>query len=172
MGKFKKISKYKPKNLKESIILFFSLILPQSIGILGAVSTQTGNSIWYNELAKPFFNPPSWIFGPVWTILYLIIGIIFYLIYKESKISKKEKRILIKLFIFQMILNGIWTPIFFGFENLFAALFVIISLDVTLIYMFLRFRKLKFYFLSYLWILYILWVSFASILNLSILLLN
>jgi tryptophan-rich sensory protein len=164
--------KYKPESLKDYIILIFSLIIPQSIGILGALTTQTGLSSWYNELTKPFFNPPSWLFGPVWTILYLCIGLVFYLIYKNKNISSDKKKILITLFIFQMILNGIWTPIFFGMQNLFLAMIIIILLDIILLTLLYKFKRYNLKIMFALWVPYVIWVLFASLLNISLWILN
>jgi tryptophan-rich sensory protein len=78
-----RIKNYKPTKSLDYIVLIISLLIPQAIGLLGALSTLTGLSTWYQELSKPFFNPPSWIFGPVWSILYIFIGLVFYFIYKE-----------------------------------------------------------------------------------------
>jgi benzodiazapine receptor len=163
-----RIKNYKPMKSLDYIVLTISLITPQAVGLLGALSTLTGLSTWYQELSKPFFNPPSWIFGPVWSILYIFIGLVFYFIYKEISISKTEKKLLISLFIIQLVLNGIWTPIFFGAQNLFLAMIVIVSMDIFLITMLVYFKKLKLNLITTLWIPYVLWVLFATLLNITL----
>lgn len=150
-------------------VLLILILLIESIGILGGLFFSTDSS-WYANLNKPEFNPPSWVFGPVWTMLYLLIALsVFYVIYSEIEASKK--RLIYFLFVLQLFLNGIWTPIFFGLKNIFLALMVIILLFITIMYLqflFFRYRKISFY----LFLPYLLWVLFAMILNFSILYLN
>ena len=163
--------KYSPNSFKDYIVLISSIVICNLTGVVGALTTQTGLSIWYTELAKPFFNPPNWIFGPVWTILYILIGVSIYLVYKNHKIKNKIKNRIYVLFLIQLILNGIWTPVFFGMQEILLGFIIILLLDIFLFiiaYFYHKYNRISFY----LWIPYILWVSFAMILNLSIYILN
>lgn len=147
--------------------LIFSLIITQLAGIIGSLFTSIGN--WYDNLIKPSFNPPNWVFGPVWTLLYLLMGISLYLIL-ASKTSKNRKMGLY-LFFTQLILNSLWSILFFGLKNpLFSFIELIIlwfAILFTIIYFYKVNKKA-----SYLLIPYLLWVTFAAILNLSIVILN
>jgi len=150
-------------NLKKLII---SIFLPFIISGIGSIFTSNSISIWYAELIKPSFNPPNWIFGPVWTILYLMIGISFYLIW-----IKKFDKITYIIYGIQLLLNGLWTIIFFGFKSPFYALIEIILLWISILLTIIYFYKIN-KISAYLLIPYILWVSFASILNFSLFILN
>jgi len=150
-------------NLKKLII---SILLPFIISGIGSIFTSNSISTWYAELIKPSFNPPSWIFGPVWTILYLIIGISFYLIW-----IKKFDKITYIIYGIQLLLNGLWTIIFFGFKSPFYALIEIILLWISILLTIIYFYKIN-KISAYLLIPYILWVTFATILNFSLFILN
>jgi len=130
------------------------------------IFTVTGPGSWYANLIKPSFNPPGWLFGPVWTLLYIMMGIAFYLVLK-----KKNNRTAIALFIAQLILNTLWTIIFFGMRNPLFAFIEIILLWITILFTIREFYD-KSKTAAYLMVPYILWVSFASILTLTIHLLN
>lgn len=150
--------------------LVISVIGCELVGILGSVFTVSSISTWYITLNKPPFAPPSWIFGPVWTILYFMMGVSFYLIWKRDW-KKKKIRSAGNYFLVQLGLNFIWSPIFFGLKSPLLALLVILTLW-ALIVMTIR----KFYSVStwaaYLLIPYLLWVGFASLLNAAIFVLN
>lgn len=150
--------------------------LVSSIGIcflaaaIGAAYTTGAINTWYITLNKPFFNPPNWIFGPVWTLLYLMMGISLY-IFWNTKTNAKEKRLGLSLFFVQLALNVLWSILFFGLKSPIAALIGIIFLWLAIyltIKKFLRASKLA----GWLLVPYLAWVSFATILNLSIALLN
>lgn len=155
------------KNLPKLIV---SVVGCELVGILGSVFTVSSISTWYSTLNKPFFAPPNLIFGPVWTTLYLLMGIAFYLIWKQGW-KKKKVRTAANYFLAQLGLNFIWSPIFFGLQSLLLGFIVIVAMW-TVIVMTMK----KFYLLSrlafYLLVPYLLWVSFATVLNASILLLN
>lgn len=144
--------------------LIFSIILAQSAGAIGTVFTISSIPTWYALLNKPSFSPPNWLFGPVWTILYTLIGISLYLIWTSKKGS-------VKLFLFHLFLNTIWSPIFFGVKNLGLAFVVIILMDITLIKIIKNFYKVNKR-AAYLLVPYLLWISFASLLNFSLWQLN
>jgi tryptophan-rich sensory protein len=164
-------SECKPQNSKESFLLFLSLVISQLAGLIWTPIIAGGSSTWFQQLSAPFFNPPSWVFGPVWTLLYVLIGLTLYLVYKSKDIKKNEKHFFYGLFIFQLILNSLWTPLFFSLHAIGLALIEILFLlsMITFILFFLK-KKLKLAF--YLWLPYVLWVAFASILNFSFFILN
>lgn len=143
--------------------LIFSIGICLGVGFLGSFFTVDSIPIWYATLNKPFFSPPNWIFAPVWTILYLLIGVSLYLVW--------EKRTVPQVFLVQLILNGIWSIIFFGMKNPTLALIDIIALWVAITLTIKAFSKIN-KLAGKLLYPYLVWVSFATILNLSIVLLN
>ena len=148
--------------------LILSIALAQSAGAIGSLFTFSAIPTWYAFLNKPSFSPPNWLFGPVWTILYTMIGISFYLIWVNYK---KKDSWAIKFFIFHLVLNSLWSIIFFGAKNLGLAFAEIIIMWSTIVYMIKNFYKINKW-SSYLLIPYLLWVSFASILNFAVWRLN
>jgi len=125
---------------------------------------------WYLTLNKPIFTPPSWLFAPVWSVLYILIAVSFFLVWKKG-FKKKHVKNALKLFVIQFILNLSWSPIFFGLKNISLALIVIIIMWVYILKTILAFGKVT-KTASYLLYPYIVWVSFAAVLNFSIWLLN
>lgn len=144
------------------IKLIVSLFLPLSVGIVSGMFTSQAVPTWYATLNRPLFNPPNWVFGPVWTSLYILLGISFFLIWKEK--ASKERNLAIKVFSIQMLLNFAWSFIFFYFNLIGVALIEIILLWISIALMIYLFNKIK-PFAAYLNIPYLLWVSFAAILN-------
>ncbi|MCX6735199.1 MAG: tryptophan-rich sensory protein [Candidatus Peregrinibacteria bacterium] len=142
----------------------------EAAGMVGTFFTIAAISTWYVTLTKPALNPPNWIFGPVWTTLYALMGIAAFLIWKKG-IEKKEVKSALGIFGLQLILNMIWTPIFFGLKNTGAAYAIIVAMWFAIICTMIKFYKIN-RTATYLLIPYILWVSFAAYLNLSIWLLN
>lgn len=155
------------KNLPKLVV---SVIGCELVGFLGTPFTISAIPTWYAILNKPFFAPPNWIFGPVWTLLYFLMGIAFYLIWKQGWQKKKVKAAGL-FFLAQLGLNFIWSPIFFGLRSPLLGLIVIVAMW-ALIVMTMK----KFYPLSrlafYLLVPYLLWVSFATLLNAAIVVLN
>jgi len=149
--------------------LFVALILPLSIGAFAGMFTSEAIPGWYATLNRPSFNPPNWLFGPVWTTLYLLMGISLYLIWKEKK--SKERNFAMLIFLIQLALNFAWSYIFFYFNKIGFAFAEIILLWLSIVLMIIRFYKIK-PITAYINIPYLLWVSFASMLNLSYYLLN
>ena len=96
--------------------LIISLALPQLAGLVGSFFTAPVISTWYAELQKPSFSPPNWIFGPVWFLLYILIGISIYLIWQKSAENKKTGAAM-RLFWIHLFFNAIWSIIFFGLQN-------------------------------------------------------
>ena len=149
--------------------LIVSLVLPQLAGIIGSLFTVKSIPNWYAALSKPSFNPPNWIFGPVWITLYLIMGISFYLLW--IKTDTPNFGFLFSLFILQLILNALWSIIFFGLKSPGYALFEIAFLWISIILCIVYFYPVS-KIASLLLVPYVLWVSFASVLNYYIFKLN
>ncbi len=146
-----------------------SIVICQLAGIIGAFFTTPSISGWYADLNKPFFNPPSWLFGPVWTLLYLLMGISLYLVWSQK--NQAGKKLALTFFAIQLGLNSFWSIIFFGLH-----LPLVAFLEILVLLFFIVLTIIKFFPISkisaYLLIPYLLWVSFASILNLYIAKLN
>lgn len=147
--------------------LFTSIVLCLGVGGLGSVFTAPAIAAWYSTLNKPVFSPPNFIFAPVWTTLYILMGISLYLLWT----SKKNKNAAIKLFLIQLGLNFLWSLIFFGMHSPQLAFVEIISLWIA-IFLTIRISAPISKNAAYLLYPYFLWVSFATLLNLSIALLN
>ena len=150
--------------------LLISLALPQLAGFLGSLFTTQAIPNWYATLERPSFNPPNWIFGPVWISLYFLMGISVYLVWQQIETNKKAQQAF-WLFWIHLFFNAIWSIIFFGFQSpglAFIDLVFLWFLIVILLIKFLKINKLA----GYLLIPYLLWVSFAGVLNFSIFWLN
>ena len=157
------------KSLNPNIKLFLSLAITLLVGFGAGFATSSSIGTWYAGLNKPFFNPPNWLFAPVWTILYILMGISFYFVWKQPESSNRN--IALFVFIVQLALNGIWSIIFFNMHKIGLALVDIIVLWLMILitmYFFSRHSKVA------VWLLcpYFFWVSFASVLNGSIYILN
>jgi len=146
-----------------------SIILPLSLGAIAGMFTSQSVPEWYATLNRPSFNPPNWIFGPVWTTLYILMGISFFLIWKQEASKDRNRAILI--FLLQLLLNFAWSFIFFYFNMIGLALVEIILLWISIVMMLIVFYKIK-PTASYINILYLLWVTFATVLNASYYFLN
>jgi benzodiazapine receptor len=139
-------------------------------GFIGSIFTSASIPTWYTALAKPSFNPPNWLFAPVWTILFILMGISAYLVWRVG-LSQPNVRIALIIFIMQLILNAFWSVAFFGLRSPITGLIVIIILWIAILLTILSFTKVSIA-AGILLIPYILWVSFASILNATIYVLN
>jgi len=159
------------KNLDKMSILKLSgsLLLCLSAGIIGKFAVSPDSLIWYEYIFKPEFTPPSWIFMPVWIILYLLMGISLFLVLKTENSTRKTHALII--FGVQLFLNALWAPVFFGLRSIIGGFFVIFLLWLSIFFTFYKFYKLS-PMASYLLIPYLLWVSYAVGLNLSIWILN
>lgn len=148
----------------------FFILITQTAGFIGAVATTPAIQSWYVYLNKPFFTPPNWLFAPVWTLLYLLIGVSAYLIYQKG-FKKKEIKDALYLFAIQLTLNTLWSYIFFGYKLLFAAYIEIIILWIFIFLTIKAFWKID-ELAGKLMIPYIVWVTYASFLNLALVLMN
>ncbi len=155
--------------MKKTIKLVISIIIPLAVGSLGSFFTSKSVDTWYLTLNKPSFNPPDWLFGPVWTTLFILIGFSFYLVWKNN--FGKNKNIAISVYSLQLFLNLFWSFFFFVLKSPFLALIEIVILWFAIlanIIIFYRISKPA----AFLLLPYFLWVSFAAILNYSIFILN
>jgi tryptophan-rich sensory protein len=147
--------------------LIASILICQIAGVIGSVFTTLSITTWYADLQKPGFSPPNWVFGPVWITLYTLMGISLYLVWNK----KKNIKIPLTLFFIQLILNSIWSIIFFGLQNPFYALIEIIILWIMILLTIISFYKVSKK-AGLLLLPYIIWVSVATILNYYIWILN
>lgn len=150
--------------------LIISLLITLAIGIVASLFTTPQIPGWYATLQKPAFNPPNWLFAPVWTALYITIAIAAYLVWKRRNNSWKYSMAK-AVYFWQLLLNFLWSIIFFGQHQIFIALLIIILLWLSIIANMLVFKHFN---TMACWLLfpYLLWVSFATLLNLSIYMLN
>jgi tryptophan-rich sensory protein len=148
--------------MNKTLKLILCLAIPLAIGSISGIATAAGIKSWYLTLNKPFFNPPNYLFGPVWTLLYLLMGISIYLILQTPKTDMRKKAIII--FCVQLGLNFLWSFLFFKFQLVGIAFIEILLIWASILTMILTFYKLN-KTAALLQIPYLLWVSFASILN-------
>jgi benzodiazapine receptor len=156
--------------MKDFPKLIISVVGCELVGFSGTPFTISAIPTWYSALNKPFFAPPNWIFGPVWTLLYFLMGIAFYLIWKQGWQKRKVKTAGM-FFLAQIGLNFIWTPIFFGLRAPLLGLIIITALWLLIVMTMQQFFPLS-KVACYLLIPYLLWVSFATLLNAAIVVLN
>lgn len=142
-----------------------------AIGYFSGMFTREGITTWYPTLVKPAFNPPNWIFAPVWRFLYLLMGISAGLIWHEAESNKIEGKKALQLFAIQLSLNFLWSILFFYLKNPFLALIEILLMWLMIYETFLKFFKLN-TIAGKLLLPYLFWVSFATVLNASIWWLN
>lgn len=155
---------------RKTFYAFIALVTVLMAGAIGNLATIPSIPVWYAELAKPPFNPPNWIFGPVWTVLYLMMAIAFWRILICDPAEPRRTRA-ITLFVAQMALNAGWSVAFFGMHNPALALGVIVILEtliVLTINVFVKIDRLA----GIVLIPYALWVAFATVLNIAIVRLN
>jgi tryptophan-rich sensory protein len=173
--------------------LLTSIIICELAGGIGSVFTTPEIGAWYESLNKPFFNPPNWIFGPVWASLFILMGVSLYLVWikkwePKNKIGPEKSKMwnplskkffsgswrqanIILIFATQLILNVLWSVIFFGAHSPSAAFFEILMLWFAIVFTIVNFYRVS-KTAGYLLIPYIIWVSFAAILNFVIFLIN
>lgn len=152
--------------MKNWIKLVIALALPQVAAFSGVLFTNTGEGSWYRQIEKPSWNPPSWVFGPVWTLLYILMGIALYLVWKKEA-APSVKKPAMTLWGVQLVLNFFWTLIFFGAHQpgwAFAEIVVLWVAILLTIFAFARISKLA----AWLLVPYIAWVSFAAMLTYAI----
>lgn len=149
--------------------LVASVILCQIAGFLGSIFTTPAITTWYKTLNKPFFTPPNWIFSPVWIILFIIMGISLFFVWRKA--DHPKFKIAFIFFFVQLILNVLWSIFFFGLRSPFLGLADIVALWIAILLTIQYSIKIS-KFAGVLLIPYLLWVSFASLLNFFLWILN
>ncbi len=149
--------------------LFASIIITLSAGFLGSFFTGPAVKTWYLLINRPSWNPPAWLFAPVWTTLFILMGVSLYLVWSQKMNAKI--RLALNIFTVQLILNIFWSVIFFGMGNFWLAFAEIVVLWIFILLTIIYFRRIN-KTAGWLLVPYILWVSFASFLNFTIASLN
>lgn len=151
------------------IYAIISVLIAQTAGVIGSIFTVSNVGEWYTTLVTPSFNPPAWVFGPVWTMLYTLMGIAAYLVWR--KIDAPGAKPALTLYGVQLALNALWSILFFGLHSPGGALAEIVLLWFAIIATMVAFARVS---RLAAWLLapYILWVSFAAYLNYAIWMLN
>lgn len=142
-----------------------------AIGYLSGTVTQESIMTWYPSLIKPSFNPPNWIFGPVWSMLYIMMGVAAGLVWDRMEYEKETVKNALIIFAIQLTLNALWSYLFFGLRNPMVAGIEIILLWLMIFETYTQFVKIN-KIAGYLLLPYLAWVSFATVLNGSIWWLN
>lgn len=156
--------------MKKALRLIIAIVICELAGVVGSLFTMPSIPGWYAGLSKPSFNPPNWIFGPVWTTLYALMGIAAWLVYERGREGADVRRAR-GVFIAQLIVNVLWSIMFFGAHHILGAFVLIVALWILIaatIQLFWKITKAG----AALLVPYILWVSFAAVLNASLYALN
>jgi tryptophan-rich sensory protein len=156
--------------MKDIIKLLISIIICEAAGIIGSLFTTPNIPTWYATFKKPGFAPPNWLFAPVWTILFLLMGIALYLVWRQGWNNPPVKSAMI-IFIVQLVVNILWSAVFFGLKSPLAGFFVIVALWFLIILTIILFTNVS-KVAGILLVPYLLWVSFASVLNFMLYKLN
>jgi tryptophan-rich sensory protein len=150
-------------------VLAFWLAVVLAVGLIGSWVTLPKIPVWYEALAKPGFTPPNWLFGPVWTLLYVLMA--FAVWRAGSRGHAAARHFAIALFVVQLALNAIWSPVFFGLEAPLTALFVIVTLDIFVAATLIAFWRLDRP-AGIMLVPYLAWVCYATALNAAIATMN
>lgn len=161
---------WQSQRARDNIKLVVSIIACQLAGLIGSVFTTPAIPTWYAALQKPAFTPPNWLFAPAWITLYLLMAIAAFLIWRKG-LNQREVKLALLIFAIQLILNALWSVAFFGLRSPLAGVIVIALLWVAILFTILRFFRLSVA-AGALLLPYILWVSFAAVLNIAIWQLN
>jgi benzodiazapine receptor len=150
--------------------LLVSLSACQLAGFLGSIFTRSAIPSWYAQLQKPSFAPPNWLFAPMWISLYLLMAVAAYLVWQKG-LGSSGVRAALGVFLVQLLLNALWSPVFFGLRSPLAGAAIIVVLWLAILATIIAFAKIS---PPAAWLLvpYILWVSLATALNISIYFLN
>lgn len=159
----------RPSCLHSTLVLLAMVCL--SVGLGAGVGLLFGPDAGYMALQKPTWSPPGWLFGPVWTVLYALIGASAWLVWRERRVSSVEWRLAWTAFGLQAVLNLAWTPLFVGLHSPALAMLDISMLWLALLWTTVAFGRIR-PLAGYLLVPYVLWVSFALVLNGTIWLLN
>ena len=154
---------------KKILTLFASIIIAQLAGAVGSIFTAPSIQSWYVFLEKPFFAPPNWLFAPAWITLYALMGIASFLVWQKRR--KVEVKSALYFYFAQLLLNASWSVAFFGLQNPSLGFLVIIALWLLILVTMVKFWRIE-RIAGLLFIPYILWVTFATMLNFAIWQLN
>jgi len=157
--------------MNKTVKIAIALIVCLVVGYSASIVTRPSVESWYPTLTKPIFNPPNWIFMPMWTFLYIIMAVAAGLVWDKIKEQNEEVKKALAFFLIQLTLNAIWSYLFFGLKNPMLALIEIALLWLMIYETYLKFIKIN-KTAGYLLIPYLAWVAFAAILNASIWWLN
>lgn len=156
--------------LRRYSTITIAILICLSVGFLSSIVVADSVSTWYTTIDKPSFNPPDSVFGPVWTLLYILMGISVGIVWNRGFYHIWVKTALYH-FLFQLLLNALWSIVFFGLHSIFTALLIVTALFILLLFTYKWFKVVD-KIAAYLLIPYILWVGFAIVLNFSIWQLN
>jgi translocator protein len=155
-------------NKKKLSLLLTSLLIPQAVGILAGLATSSSVRTWYVQLTKPSFNPPAWLFMPAWTLLYFLMGLALYLVWTSQNENKKQA---LHIFAIQLAFNFLWSFLFF-----FLRLPLFAFIELVILWLLIWLNIFKFYCIKtdagLLLIPYLLWTTFAGVLNFALWWLN
>lgn len=157
--------------MNKIILIILVVVVCLSIGYMSGVVTRSAITTWYPTLVKPSFNPPNWVFAPVWTLLYLMMGVAAGLVWDKINLDKEVVKKALFFFVIQLALNALWSYLFFGLHNPMLAGLEIIILWLMIYETQVQFAKINTT-AGYLLVPYLAWVSFAAVLNGSIWWLN
>jgi benzodiazapine receptor len=156
--------------MKKAVGIVVAIAVCELAGVIGSLFTAPSIPGWYAGLVKPSFNPPGWVFGPVWTTLYAMMGLAAWLVYDRG-LTKPGVKMALVVFAGQLLLNTLWSITFFGLHRILAAVVVIVLLWAMILCTIVLFHRISRP-AAYLLVPYILWVSFAAVLNVSLYVLN
>jgi benzodiazapine receptor len=171
------LTKVKPNGMRPIYKLLISLALAFAAAGIGSFFTISAIPTWYAELAKPSFNPPAWVFGPAWSLLYTLMGVALFRVWNSKHSAptrgsaKPARTLAFVLFVVQLVLNALWTIVFFGLHQLGPALIVIAALWLAILACIVTFWRLE-RTAALLLLPYLAWVTFASLLNFAVWRLN
>jgi len=160
----------KEMKARDIIKLIASIAACQGAGLIGSLFTTAAIPTWYAGLQKPFFTPPNWAFAPAWITLYILMAVAAFLIWRKG-LDQKGVRFALIIFLIQLVLNTLWSIVFFGLESPLYGIIVIIALWIAILLTMIKFFKLS-TIAGALLTPYIGWVSFAAVLNVAIWMLN
>jgi len=159
---------YNTNMLKNKFISFFLfLIITYSASFIGGMATISFKEPWYSQLVKSNFNPPDWVFAPVWTTLYLMMTLAIWIYWH----SKNREMNTVYIYFIHIVFNTTWSIIFFGLHQIFLALIVLVILIIFIIILIIKFKRVN-YVSAYLMIPYLLWSCYALFLNFNLYILN
>jgi len=154
-----------------AVRLAVACVVSLSAGLIGSLVMFRGDfEAWYPTLVKPAFTPPSWVFGPVWTALYILMGVAAFLVWQKD-LGRRAVRVALAWFLVQLVLNALWSPVFFGLHRIGWALVVIVLLWAAMVVTIRCFSRVSGA-AALLLVPYLLWVSFATALNAALWRLN